>query len=739
MRRMSLWGILIASLVLGTAPRADAVSSAPPFEQLVEAREWDKVLELIPKETTDPLQKLLRARALFELEKWDELLSLPKVEDARFDPYVDYLKISGAHQAKRHELVLQWPIPEQLPRQIKQTMAFLRGQSLIALEKWPEAKTTLRDFLKDYPRSIYTSDVLLELAQVEWNLDNKFEALHLYEKIYTEHPLKDASNLAEQRLREGGRFQELDAAVHLLRADQLKRAALFSRGLKELQKLKGSALAKDQDQIDLAMAGLEFSARKYSRAESLSKKALKNKNLDQGIKNEWELLLAFALVRQGKYDEARPIYDRLLKAKISPREKETIHLRLGMMAVDDQNHEAAAKHFRDLRTQFSKGRFQETAHWFESWAIYQLELTKKAKDPTYKVDSRALTTASDLLTKLPRLPEGERLHPQAIYWQGQIAELNGKKKEAQTIVERLNKHWKASFHHQLTQEKPFDFLNFNAVDISPDILDKKDPNISYSDSAFQSVRWRRVEAFAPIKLTNWARMELDEFREEIGEKNKALRYAIAYRLKDLRDWTDLANYARFEFPLSIEDLDMDDPVVRFHYPQAFPEQVLKASEEFQVSPFLVWGVMREESRFQADVVSAAGAVGLLQLIPSLGDRIAKALGQRPMGRRGLTDPDKNVRYGVFHLDELIKRVQGLKVPPEFVFPLAVASYNAGFGPVRRWVENIGTERVDLFVENIPYTETRNYVKRVLQSANIYYRLYGEKVRQISKSKETKSL
>ncbi len=768
MRLVSLWVILFASLSVSQAPVAATEPKAlqesepkapqakeqrprtksprelkdelsPKLREAIEGRDWQKVLEILPPNTQDALHRLIRARANFELEKWDEVLKEEPLTDERFKPYLDYLRFSALHSAKKYEDLLKLPPLQDLPESMIQSESFLRAQALIALEKWEEAKTALREFSKKYPYSRLRSDALLQLADVEWRLENKFEALHLYEEIYSQYPLSDANDTASQKLRETGRFQELDAGVHLLRADQLKRAALFNKGISELKKLQSLLPAKSQGKIDLAIAGLEFSRREYSKAAQLAKVALRNKNLENDLIQDWKLLQALSLVRQGRYDDARPIYQELLKSKLSHYEKEGIYLRLGMMALDDQNFEEAQKQFKSLRTEFLKGRYQETAHWFEAWSIHQDQLIKKQKDPEFKYDSKKIEDAIELLSRLPKLPEGQRLAAQALYWQMQLADMLKDEAQKAKFKAKLEKHFKASFHSILVEEKPFGFLDFHFVDVTDGILDRNSLGTSFNDSAFEHLSWKRVEAFANINLLSWSRLELERFRNSLGEKNQSLRNAIAYRLRDLGDWFDLVNYAKMEFEFSIEDLDPTDPIARFHYPQAYAKDVIAAAKEFEVSPYVIWGVMREESRFQPDVMSAAGAVGLLQLMPPLGDRIARALKEKPMGRRGLTDSAKNVRYGVFHIRELMNRVNSLKVPEEFRYPLVIASYNAGFGPVKKWLDTLGTDRVDLFVESIPYTETRNYVKRVLQSANVYYRLYGEKIRTISESKEKKKL
>lgn len=145
------------------------------------------------------------------------------------------------------------------------------------------------------------------------------------------------------------------------------------------------------------------------------------------------------------------------------------------------------------------------------------------------------------------------------------------------------------------------------------------------------------------------------------------------------------------------------------YPRAYGPFLLPLAREQGVDPFLVLAVIREESGFNPRVVSRAGAVGLMQLLPST----ARLLnGSRPLDPQTLQDPEENLRLGIRYLAGLLQRFQGRWVP-------ALAAYNAGPTVVSRWLAQWGGLEPDAFVETIPYRETRRYVKRVLRSYWIY--------------------
>ena len=153
------------------------------------------------------------------------------------------------------------------------------------------------------------------------------------------------------------------------------------------------------------------------------------------------------------------------------------------------------------------------------------------------------------------------------------------------------------------------------------------------------------------------------------------------------------------------------PAARLDYPPAYAHDVFDAARRETLDPFLVWAIMRQESAYQRLARSRAGAMGLLQLLPST----ASALHGSTVTEDQLTDPALNVRLGVKYLRALLR---------EFKDPrAAMAAYNAGEEPVRRWLQ----ERPivdDLWVELIPYRETREYVKQVYTIWRRYEALYG---------------
>lgn len=136
---------------------------------------------------------------------------------------------------------------------------------------------------------------------------------------------------------------------------------------------------------------------------------------------------------------------------------------------------------------------------------------------------------------------------------------------------------------------------------------------------------------------------------------------------------------------------------------------------------LVLALIRQESGFMADVQSPVGARGLMQLMPSTAEKLAKNLKVK-FNARKLDDPDFNVRLGSAYLGDLLEDFEGSYI-------LSLVGYNAGPSRARRWIKEYGDPRdasVDVidWIEMIPFTETRNYVQRVMESVSIYRRKVG---------------
>ena len=227
----------------------------------------------------------------------------------------------------------------------------------------------------------------------------------------------------------------------------------------------------------------------------------------------------------------------------------------------------------------------------------------------------------------------------------------------------------------------------------------------------------RGRFFLSVGFRDWAERELDVARRHSNTTAETLALARLFD-ENAMPWRSVRLYekARGSIPWRDRKESVDDFRYLTH-PVPYPVQVMTSASREGIAPNVIYGMMREESCFDHDVVSRAGAVGLMQLMPDTAREIARRLDLAPGAGDKLGDPVVNVSIGSWYAADLLKEGDGSVV-------WMLAAYNAGPGAVRRWFEpGVGGEAAIDAVETIDYKETRGYVKRVVESANVYQALY----------------
>lgn len=199
------------------------------------------------------------------------------------------------------------------------------------------------------------------------------------------------------------------------------------------------------------------------------------------------------------------------------------------------------------------------------------------------------------------------------------------------------------------------------------------------------------------------------FLSQLSEIERALLTSYALRLN--------GNYfraIRTIWQLPAQDQD----VLRLMYPLHYDALQKENAARYRIPQALIAGLTWQESMYKADIRSPSGALGLMQLMPATATEIAPRAGVSHFKLSRLTDPAVNIRLGSYYLHEQLQRWQGNLLP-------MIASYNAGPNAVARWMQARGQLSKDLFVEQIPYAETRRYVKQVLTHMSVYQTIYAE--------------
>ena len=309
---------------------------------------------------------------------------------------------------------------------------------------------------------------------------------------------------------------------------------------------------------------------------------------------------------------------------------------------------------------------------------------------------------TDLLNDIALMSTDERDSEQWRYWRGVALDRSGQAVAARSVLDPLS-----------MERSYYGFLAADELDLEYQFghnMMVADENIIQSLSRHEDLI-RARELFL-VGLDGRGRSEWDAAIAYFTPEERAQAAILAARW----DWHSRA----ISTAASIGHFD--DLTLR--YPLPFRQSFEQYSTTASIPATWAFGVARSESLFMRDVRSSAGAIGLMQLMPATGRKVARQIKLPYSGLDTLTDPDKNIRLGTSYLGDMAARYSGNRV-------LATAAYNAGPHRVDRWLPESGSVDARTWIENIPFNETRKYVRRVMAAETIFHwRLTGE-VRRLS--------
>lgn len=151
-------------------------------------------------------------------------------------------------------------------------------------------------------------------------------------------------------------------------------------------------------------------------------------------------------------------------------------------------------------------------------------------------------------------------------------------------------------------------------------------------------------------------------------------------------------------------------IIKINYPQKYSEYVEKYAKEYEVEKELIYAMIKAESNFRHNVISNKKAIGLMQILESTAYEVAQDI-DKEITKEEIINPETNICLGTKYISNLIKKYGNIG--------LAVASYNAGIGNVDSWIEEGTIQKEGTDLENIPFKETNNYVRKILRDYEVY--------------------
>ncbi|MDB9349751.1 transglycosylase SLT domain-containing protein [Nodularia spumigena] len=309
------------------------------------------------------------------------------------------------------------------------------------------------------------------------------------------------------------------------------------------------------------------------------------------------------------------------------------------------------------------------------------------------------------------------LAPRAGFWVGKWATTLGKPQEAKDAYEYVLSQFPYSYYAwRSAVYLGLNVGNFDNVrQLQPEVVANQRPVPPAGSDTFKELyllgedndAWLQWETEFLTKLQPTVAEQFTEGLMQLVRGKNLSAISLISRLEDRETPEEQAEY---------QALSKQVKYWQARYPFPYRQEIKKWSAERQLNPLLVTGLIRQESMFESKIKSVAGATGLMQVMPATGEWIAPQI-QLDSKTINLEDPDENINLGTWYLDFTHRSYNNNSM-------LAIASYNAGPGNVAKWLRTIPNNDPDDFVEDIPFNETKNYVRQVFGNYWNYLRLYN---------------
>lgn len=549
-------------------------------------------------------------------------------------------------------------------------------------------------------------------GEVAERAGEKARAAQAYQRAYFEHPTSAQAPRALEATRAlraalGTRYPAPSPALRLGRADRLLAAKQYRTARNEFRSLAASLQGLAREQSVVRLSACDYHLRLDTRAY----KALHGLRLTQPEAAAERLYYLAACARRlNRGEEFVRLVDQLGHEHRASAWHEEALLAAGNYFLLENEPERYLGYYRRLLELFPQGRHAAVAHWKLAWGAYR--------------DKAAPEEARRLLEQHIRLfPEtGEATA--AVYWIGRLAETASQWIAARALYTRLATAYPHYYHALLARERleqlppapsgpaPPEVGRVMAALKAPAAPPAREAGreaaallgrVRLLDDlglAEQAQRELRFRAESPA-LAYHASLELAQKAADAGRTHQAVRH--------------LKRYTPGYLAFPIESLPRQYWELLFPLP--WRPEIESYSRMREVDPFLVAGLIRQESEFNPGAISPARARGLMQIMLPTGRQLGRTLGMRSLSANQLYVPDTSLRLGILHLRRVLDQYDGR-------IERVLAGYNAGEHRVDKWMAQYQGGDAAEFVESIPFTETRGYVQAVLRNAALYRELYG---------------
>jgi soluble lytic murein transglycosylase len=680
-RRRTPTEVLVAVLSGTLVLPAVAVAAEPVSAET--AKQWARAVEAYQQGVVAPLVRELGS---------DAALKSPIADHARY-LLAEALERRGDLAAARSMAV---SVADHHPQSRLASRALVLAARLAARGGDDAgAQALIKRLIETYPDSRDLAEALYLLGQTGEARGQRDAAALAYRELRVLAPASGWADGAEDRLAalasDGVQWPPLSTVQRVERAELLLRAGVASNAATEAEALAGEvsdnvlALRALRVVIDAAQR-----LRRYEVAARAIELALKRAPADK--RPGLELELGRTLARTKQREKALAAFATVMANGTEAEAAEAAYQRALLLDDMGRTGEASAG-YKAVAARYPNREVAGAALWRLGWISYL------AKSPK---------AAEQAWTRISEIPGGRPHRIPALYWTGRAREATG----GMAAAER--------FYQRVRSESPRGYYGMLAARRGATASDPTDPPVRLPENPVDAVAadpgYVRVDLLRRVGLVEYAWEELEDIAHaSIGDTVRLYGLTSAY-VREERYHLALRILRRHFAALAAAGHGLPQAFWEMLYPFGFRSEVFQAAERAGLDPYLVAAVVREESSYYPRAVSRAGARGLMQLMPATAQPMAAVRGWSFRGGDLLDDPAANIQMGTAFLAGLLK---------EFSDPrLAIAAYNAGPRRAREWWKARKSDDVEAWVEQIPFDETRQYVKRVTLSWEEYRRIYG---------------
>jgi soluble lytic murein transglycosylase len=579
-----------------------------------------------------------------------------------------------------------------------------------ALGKYGDAAKIYEDILDE--AAIDVPAIWLSLATAAQADGDRRRSADAYLHLYYEFPLSEHAVQAEGPLQTLPEVQQIAAGNTRYRLEKGRGERLFgSRRYSEARtsflRLKPHATTEDDAElVSLRLAEIEYFQGRYSGAQEMLRPFLTS-GARQAEARFFYLMSQRGLRNDDTFIDLVHALERDFPE--SSWAEEALNHLATLYIQRDRDDDADAV-LRAMYARFPRGRYAERAAWKAGWASYRNgDMGEAAR---YFESAAANFPRSDY-------------RPGWLYWSGRARAAMGDGPGALARYQLTISDYHNTYYGRLAEgilKKQGAALGPTRLVFAPSAVP-----LGGEDDYFPPTE-DTIRMLLAAGLYEPAVKELEFARAKWGD-SPAITATIAWANKQMaaaesgtgqfalaRGAITLMKRAYPQF-MAAGGHELPRDILTTIFPLEYWDLIQKNAAQHKLDPYLVAALMAQESTFVADIKSHAGAYGLMQMKPGTARPYARKL-KLPYSLRLLTTPETNIRMGTMYLADKIREFGAVH--------LALASYNAGETPVRRWMRERPSLPQDEFIDSIPYPETQQYVKRLLGTAEDYRRLYGSK-------------